>query len=152
MMENQLKRLARLLMAQYLLFWLLPIGIMVAGECFDTLVGDCAGEVGTAYLLDTIAILLAAVCVPLALKLFGRRMKTIDSQPLPAALRSYLRWCGLRLFLLEIPAIFGVTAYYLTLDNTGILCGFIGLTASLFCVPDRKRTLRELHLAEPDDD
>ena len=47
--------------------------------------------------------------------------------------------------MLSLPVWVGLAVYYLTLSNKGLLCAFIALTASLFCLPGEGR-LRKLHI------
>ena len=71
-----------------------------------------------------------------------------DNRALIEALKSYRRWSEIRLFLLAVPAIMGISFYYLTLNTTGIFCAAMALIASLFCVPSESRLLNELDLPE----
>ena len=48
--------------------------------------------------------------------------------------------------LLALPVIAGFLTYYAMLSTTGLLCGLIALTASLFCLPGEERLRRELHI------
>lgn len=146
-MEEQIKKTAASVRGTFLCFWVLPILLVVAGEMENGWTGAWADDVRAAYLTETVVILLTAVCVPVALKLFAWVMaRRIDQVSLPVALRLYRRWCGVRLVLLAIPVLTGLLGYYLVLSNTGVLCACIGLTASLFCVPGEERLRRELHI------
>lgn len=99
------------------------------------------------YYMETAGILLTALCVPLALKLFSLVLKKkIDLLTIPLALKRYVQWSMVRLGLLEVAIVLNVLCYYLTLSNTGNLCMLIGLTASLFCLPSEKRLRNELHI------
>ena len=137
-MEEQIKRAVRNLNISYVFFWVLPAFLLGAGE-FDLLpVGALVDNVQATYYFETIGILLTALCVPLALKLFSLVLKKkIDYMTIPLALKRYVQWSMVRLGLLEAAIILNVLCYYLTLSNTGNLCMLIGLTASLFC-PARK--------------
>jgi hypothetical protein len=96
---------------------------------------------------ETVTILLAASCVPIALKLFSWVLiRKIDVVTLPEALRLYALWSGVRLALLAIPVLAGFFTYYIMLSSTGALCALIGLTASLFCLPGEGRLRKELHI------
>ncbi len=146
-MEKQIKQAVRLLKRQYTLFWVIPVGIILAGECDLFPVGLLADDQRTTYLFETIAILITAACVPLALKLFSWVLtKKIDEMTLPVALQQYTRWSGVRLMLLEVAILFNLAAYYTTMHSTGALCALIGLTASLFCIPNENRLRNELHI------
>ena len=143
-MEEQIKRAVRNLNISYVFFWVLPAFLLGAGE-FDLLpVGALVDNVQATYYFETIGILLTALCVPLALKLFSLVLKKkIDHMTIPLALKRYVQWSMVRLGLLEAAI---VLCYYLTLSNTGNLCMLIGLTASLFCLPSEKRLRNELHI------
>ena len=146
-MEEQIKRAVRNLNISYVFFWVLPASLLGAGE-FDLLpVGALVDNVQATYYFETIGILLTALCVPLALKLFSLVLKKkIDHMTIPLALKRYVQWSMVRLGLLEAAIILNVLCYYLTLSNTGNLCMLIGLTASLFCLPSEKRLRNELHI------
>ena len=110
-------------------------------------VGMYAGDVRATYMAETVTILLAASCVPIALKLFSWVLiRKIDVVTLPEALRLYALWSGVRLALLAIPVLAGFFTYYIMLSSTGALCALIGLTASLFCLPGEGRLRKELHI------
>jgi len=137
----------RYLSAQYYLFWLLPVLLVVAYE-FDFLpVGLYADDPRMMYILETTGILTAIVCVPLSLKLFSIVLKKkIDEVHLEEALSKYIFWSGVRLGILEIAVLLNVFVYYLTLSNVGAFCGLIALTASVFCLPGEKRMREELNI------
>jgi len=137
----------RYLSAQYYLFWLLPVLLVVAYE-FDVLpVGLYADDPRMIYILETAGILTAIVCVPLSLKLFNIVLKKkIDEVHLEEALSKYIFWSGVRLGILEIAVLLNVFVYYLTLSNVGAFCGLIALTASVFCLPGEKRMREELNV------
>ena len=140
-MEEQIKRAVRNLNISYVFFWVLPAFLLGAGE-FDLLpVGALVDNVQATYYFETIGILLTALCVPLALKLFSLVLKKkIDYMTIPLALKRYVQWSMVRLGLLEAAIILNVLCYYLTLSNTGNLCMLIGLTASLFLSAQREKT------------
>ncbi len=74
-MEEQIKRAVRNLNISYVFFWVLPAFLLGAGE-FDLLpVGALVDNVQATYYFETIGILLTALCVPLALKLFSLVLK-----------------------------------------------------------------------------
>ena len=96
---------------------------------------------------ETLSILLVAACVPVSLKLFAWVLtRKIDKVSLPEALRLYSFWSKVRVAMLSLPVWVGLAVYYLTLSNKGLLCAFIALTASLFCLPGEGRLRKELHI------
>lgn len=150
-MEELIQQVLKRQKTVYILFWTLPFLIVFGGECGGDWVGAFADNVRACYLTDTVGILLAASCVPLALKLFSWVLtKKIDVVSFPEALRLYFRWSSVRLMILELAILVNIFTYYLTLSNTGLLCALIALTASLFCVPGEKRLREELHINKED--
>ena len=141
-MEEQIKKTAARVRTTFAYFWMLPILRVLLGETGGGWVGMYAGDVA-----ETVTILLAASCVPIALKLFSWVLiRKIDVVTLPEALRLYALWSGVRLALLAIPVLAGFFTYYIMLSSTGALCALIGLTASLFCLPGEGRLRKELHI------
>lgn len=148
-MKKQIKRAIRSLNISYIFFWVLPAFLMGAGELELMPVGGLADDAEAVYYLETIGILLTAVCVPLSLKLFSMVLKNkINELTVTLALKRYVLWSNVRLGILEVVVLFNLLCYYLTLSNTGNLCMLIGLTASLFCLPGEKRLRNELHISE----
>lgn len=146
-MEERIKETARCVKLSYLLFWMFPLLFLLAGELGGAWVGFYAADVKVVYLAETLVILLTALCVPASLKIFARKLsRQIDRATLPQALRLYVRWSMVRLFMLSLPVIGGFSAYYVTMSSKGMLCALIALTASLFCLPGEERLRRELHI------
>lgn len=146
-MEKQIKENLKRLRVQYVLFWLLPI-LLVAGYETDLLtVGRFADDGGMQYILETVGILITIALIPASLKLFSIALKKqIDQVTFPVALERYQLWNAIRLGILETAVIFNLVVYYLTLGNIGGLCALIALTASLFCMPGKKRLREELNI------
>lgn len=144
-----LNQIAKTLKLQYILFWILPILIVIGYETDLIMEGRYADDVRMQYILETIGILTAIVCVPLALKLFSIVLKKkIDEAHFEQAVRKYIIWCGVRLFILEVAVVLNLVVYYLTLNNVGVLCALIALTASMFCLPGEKRLREDLYIAK----
>lgn len=146
-MEEQIKQTAVRARTIFVYFWLLPVLLVILGESGGMWVGKYAGDTHATYLAETVTILLAAVCIPLSLKLFSWVLtKRIDVVTIQEALRLYTFWSGVRLALLAVPVVSGFLTYYMMMSNTGVLCALCALTASLFCVPGEERMRRELHI------
>ena len=132
---------------QYYLFWILPVLFVVAYETDFLPVGLYADDPRMMYIWETVGILTAIVCVPLALKLFSIVLKKkIDEVHLTEALSRYILWSGVRLAILEVAVLLNIFVYYLTLSNVGAFCGLIAVTASVFCLPGEKRMREELNI------
>ena len=146
-MEEQIKHVVACLKSLFIGFWLLPVILIVVGEIGGEWVGMYAADVRATYFAETLTILLVAICVPVSLKLFACVLtRKIDKVSLPEALRLYSFWSKIRMLLLTLPMLAGFAVYYLMLSNKGVLCAFIALTASLFCLPGEGRLRKELHI------
>lgn len=85
-MEELIRKTLLNLKIEYTLFWGLPLIVVLLGECDHEWVGLYADNFGASYLAETIGILLAAACVPLALKLFSWVLtKKIDVVSFPGS-------------------------------------------------------------------
>lgn len=143
------KKIAQKLKTQYYLFWVFPILFVVAYETNFLPVGLYADDPRMMYIWETVGILTAIICVPLALKLFSVVLKKkIDEVHLTEALSKYILWSGVRLVILEIAVLLNIVVYYLTLSNVGAFCALIAVTASIFCLPGEKRMRTELNVTE----
>lgn len=150
-MEKLIQKTLFKLKIGYVLFWVLPLLILILGECDMEWVGLYADNARISYVSETVGILMVASCVPLALKLFSWVLiKKIDMVSFPEALKLYFVWSSVRLLMLEVALIINILTYYLTLSNTGLLCALIALTASLFCIPSEKRLREELYINKGD--
>lgn len=146
-MEEQIKKTVSNLRIVYFCFWLVPVLLIICGECGGNFVGLYADNTRASYYMETLSILVTAACVPVSLKLFAWVLvKKIDQASITNALKLYTTWSFIRLGLLALPVWIGGIVYYLTLNSTGALCAAIGLTASLFCLPGEERLRQELHI------
>lgn len=151
-MERKINAVLKSVKSIYYCFWILPIVVVLLGESVDEWVGCYATNLQLIFLAETILILLTALCVPLALKLFAQILtKKIDKLSIADALKQYRVWSIVRLGLLALPLLMGLSVYYLMLSTKGLLCALIALTASLFCVPSEKRMRTELHIEKDEE-
>ncbi|MDL2291745.1 hypothetical protein LJB80_01180 [Bacteroides sp. OttesenSCG-928-F21] len=148
-MEELIKKTVGKLKSQFILFWVLPLLLLILfeTECLPT--GVYADNDAMKYLVNTASILLTVLIVPLSLKYFSRILKKkIDQLPVEEAIAKYGCWSNIRLGLLGFVVLLGLIAYYLTFENIGSLCALIALTASLFCMPGERKLREELHISE----
>lgn len=146
-MEKSIKQAVNITKNLYSVFCILPIIILILGENNDSWTGIYAADARMTFFLEAITILLTATCVPVSLKLYHRFLnKKINKIGIQQAIRLYLISYGIQLLLLSIPLIAGIMTYYLSLSNKMLLCSFIALTASLFCLPGEKRLRNELNI------
>ena len=138
---------------EYVAVWVLPLLLVALYETGVMTEGAYAGDVRMDYVLQTVGILLAVGLIPLSLRLFSLSLvKNVKQRSLPEALKSYRRWSEIRPGMLVVPVLVNLSFYYLTLNNTGVLCAMMALIASLFCVPTRKRMLDELDLVKEENE
>ena len=148
-MEEQIKKLSRRLQAEYWSFIAIALLMVAAYEAGWLPEGAYAGNARQQYIWNTAGIFVTLAAVPAALKLFSAAMtRKIAPAPLEKAMRLYRKWNEIRLSLLAVATFFNLYVYYATLDNIGGLCALIGITASVFCLPNEKRTKDELNLNE----
>ncbi|WP_373727565.1 hypothetical protein [Bacteroides heparinolyticus] len=146
-MEKEIKKTTAHVKVAFACFWMISILLVISGEMGSSWVGLYVENISATYMAETITILLTASCVPISLKLFSWVLtRKIDIAALPKALRLYALWSDIRLVLLSLPVLTGFFTYYMMLSTTGVLCGMIGLTASLFCLPGEERLRKELHI------
>lgn len=148
-MEKELKRLIRILKAEYALMWVLTVLLAALYECDILPQGLFAGDAQMEYIIQVTSILLTICLIPLSLRLFNLSLtRHIAALPLKNALKSYRRWSEIRIALLTVASLASLSAYYWTMDTTGLLCTGMTVIASLFCVPGKERLLSELNLSD----
>ncbi len=148
-MEKELKCLIRILKAEYALMWVLTVLLAALYECDILPQGLFAGDAQMEYIMQVTSILLTICLIPLSLRLFNLSLtRHIAALPLKNALKSYRRWSEIRIALLTVASLASLSAYYWTMDTTGLLCTGMTVIASLFCVPGKERLLSELNLSD----
>jgi hypothetical protein len=148
-MEEKIDKLFVTLKIEYAFLWIASLALIPLYEYGFLQEGIYAGNERMNYILYTIGIILAIVLIPLALKLFSLSLvKRISKLSINEAIQSYKKWSEIRLGLIFIPAIINLSFYYMTLNTTGIFCASMALVASLFCVPDKQKILKELNIEE----
>lgn len=148
-MEKELKRLIRILKAEYALMWVLTVLLAALYECDILPQGLFAGDAQMEYIMQVTSILLTICLIPLSLRLFNLSLtRYVSLLPLPEALKSYRRWSEIRIALLLVLALIDLSAYYWTMNTTGLLCAGMTIIASLFCIPSKQRLLNELQLSD----
>ena len=148
-MKEQIKRILIIQKSAFLGVWTAPLLLVVLYETGLYQEGLLAGNAQMEYILQSVSILLTIGLIPFALRMFNLNLvKRIKELPLQQALKSYQTWSLLRMCLLFVPAILGVSFYYLTMNSTNLFCACMALVATLFCVPSENRIKNELDLPE----
>lgn len=149
MVEKNIDRLFIRLRIEYILLWILSITLVVFYESGLLSEGIYAGDVYMDYILQTVGILLVICIIPFSLKLFNISLiNRIKHLSFSEALKSYEKWSEIRIGFLFVPAIINLSIYYLTLNVTGALCACMALVASLFCIPNKTKILKELDIVK----
>ncbi|KAA6325948.1 hypothetical protein EZS27_024890 [termite gut metagenome] len=150
-MEAEVKHTLKILYIQFTLFVFIPILLAAAYETDVLSIGLYAEDARMQYVIETIGILVVIACLPAALMLLRFMQKRErENTELPVALKRYVYWCAVRLSLLEIAVVLNIIVSYLTLNNWGGFCVLMALTASVFCLPSKKRLYAELKIQQPD--
>lgn len=150
-MEEKIKKLLCLLKAEYALFWVLNVALVVLYETDTLPQGTFVGDAQMDYIMQASGILLALCMIPLSLRMFHLSLvKYVRKLSISEALTSYRRWSEVRMAMLVVPSLFNMTAYYTTMNTTGLLCAGMVMLASLFCVPGYRRMVEELDLQKND--
>lgn len=139
-MEKNIKKLLLLLWVELGAVVTSVLVLIVLGQL--GVFADCMIEPKSneEFVMNTVSIGITIVGIPLAMKLFhlntthGLRRMNLDE-----ALQAYHVWSVVRGCILEISAVVGVVAYYLTNNTTGILCALATMVVLCMCVPSRKK-------------
>lgn len=133
---------------EFALLWIIALCIITMFETGIIHEGELAGQATIEFYLETGAIILTLLIIPLSLKLFNRKLSHFRKLILIDAIKAYQQWSSIRLFLLAIIIWGNLVLYYITLNNIGALCALISSIAALFCIPDKKRIINELNIQE----
>ena len=146
-MEEQIKIIVLSLKIPFYGIWILSAFLLLAFELEWLPVGILAGNEVFEYWMQTAGILVAIAGIPGSLKLFSWMLThKIDHENLEEAFATYRRISTIRLAILEFVVFFNWIVYYFTLNNAGLLCALIALTATLFCVPSAERVRTDLQI------
>ena len=148
-MKEQIKKILTIQKCDFLGIWVAPIIIAALYETGVFQKGTFQDNAQMEYIFQSVSILLTIGLIPFALRMFNLNLvKRIKELPLQQALKSYRIWSDVRLALLFVPAILGVSFYYVTMNTTNLFCACMALIATLFCIPSESRIKNELDLQE----
>ena len=148
-MKEQIKRILIIQKSLFMGVWVASLLLVMLYEGGVFQKGIHQGNAQMEYMLQCVSILLTVCLIPFALRLFNLNLvKRIQEIPLQQALKSYRIWSDVRLGLLFVPAILGLSFYYVTMNTTHLFCACMALVATLFCVPSATRIKNELDLPD----
>lgn len=150
-MEKLIERLMRVLWIQLGTSLALAVLLVCLFEWNVLPEGLFAGDVLMGYVLQTLTILVTLLCLPLALKLYNRKVsKHRPEGSLPEAISNLAHWSGRRVFTISLPIYVGIIAYYFTLNVSHIFCALIACIALCICLPIKERVLEQLDIPVDD--
>jgi len=146
MNNDILNKLIRRLRIEFFAMWILATLLFVLYEAGLLEEGSAIHDGRIGYILQSVCVLLTLILIPFSLKMFSVAIQHLAQKPLEKALVSYIRLSEIRIALLAVVVLVGLSIYYATLNSIGGLCALLGLLASLFCFPNEKRIKEELGL------
>ena len=101
----------------------------------------------TDMILQTIAILMLLVCVPVALKLYFTKVKALQNiENKEEKLRNYFSWNIVRLAFIEGSLFFSLIVYFITQNDSMLFCAGIAMMTLFLCKPNLNRIKEELNI------
>ena len=144
-MEKRIQSLLLMLRIESCVSWIVVIIVFVLGLLGVIVNGSVQPNTQKEFVLNAVGILSTLLVLPLALKLFLlnttrslRRMNKDD------ALDFYHMWSLVRLMIVTLCMAFNVVVYFMTMNMTGLLCAFIGVCITIYCLPTKQRVIRYL--------
>lgn len=144
-MEKRIQSLLLMLRIESCVSWIVVVIIFVLGILSVIVNGSVQPNTQKEFVLNTIGILSTLLVLPLALKLFllntTRSLRRMNHDE---ALDFYHVWSLVRLVIVTLCIAFNVVVYFMTLNMTGLLCAFIGVCITIYCLPTKQRITRYL--------
>lgn len=154
MEKKELDILVRRLWMEYVAVWLLTAGVVLLYETGILSEGALAHDGQICYMVQTLVVLLTLCLIPVSLKMYrvtlDKLLKELKRLSPREVMVRYRRLNEVRLALLAVVALTGMSVYYVTLSSIGGFCSLLSLTATLFCLPTRKQV--EMDLMEEDEE
>lgn len=140
--ESNVKHVQRVLLAQFLIYIVLALLIVLLFEADILLPGFIASDQTMQYVLLMLMELLTIACIPLSLKLFS--LKSVKKR-LVAGRNSSLMLLGtFRLAMLGAPVVVNALLYYLSLSAAFGYLAILGALCLAFVYPSESRCLNEI--------
>ena len=153
MEKENLKKLVNRLWMEYATVWLVTAGLPFLYEMGILEEGSLAHDGQMCYVVQTLIVLLTLSLIPASLKIYSVAIHKIPANnSITEVITRYRHWNEVRLALLAVVALTGMSVYYVTLSSIGGLCALLGLTSTLFCLPTEKRVTNELHQLQNEDE
>jgi len=120
-------------LVQYLkkLFWGTFLTSSLAGILSVLIIPQIYKDTQIGEILRTVAILILLICIPLALKLYYKKLKENSTE------NDMRKWFTVRLILIAITFLFNIVVYALTRDISSVFCSLIAFMALFLCKPNK---------------
>lgn len=130
----------KMLKAELAVAWIVFGVVMLLGETGIITNGSVLPNTQEEFTMNCCCVLSTLLIIPLSMKLFTlNTTKGLRRMNKDEALDFYHMWSGIRLTLITAVMAFNAAAYYITLNNTGVLCAIICLCITFFCWPSRSK-------------
>lgn len=152
-MDKLIKKLLKNLKIEFYCCWAICILFYVLVECIlYPFAGSVAPGSQTEYVLQCLCVLLMLAGIPLALKLFTlNTTKNLKRMNFDEALVSYHIWSIVRLGILWLVAVVGITFYFLMVNVACLFCTLIALVTTFLCYPSEAKIRRFLETLNNED-
>ena len=140
--ESNVKHVQCVLLAQFLIYILLALLIVLLFEADIILPGIIASDQTMQYVLLMLMELLTVACIPLALKLFS--MKSVKKRLVAGGNSPLMLFGTLRLAMLGAPIVVNAMLYYLSLSAAFGYLAILGALCLAFVYPSESRCLNEI--------
>ena len=150
-MEKRIQSLLLMLRVESCVSWLAVVIVFVLGFSGVIVNGSVMPNTQQEFTLNSIGVLATLLLLPLTLKLFllnttkGLRRMNKDE-----ALDFYHVWSLVRLVLVTLCIAYNAVIYFMTLNATGLLCAFIGVCITIYCLPTRNKVNQYLDVVNED--
>lgn len=135
-MVKYIQKLLNALRVEIVIVWVMAVMAVVLGELDVIPNGLVLPHSSEEFELNTVAIVLTVVGIPVAIKLFTlNTTKGLRRMNYDEALKSYHVWSIVRLGILLIALVFSIGVYYIATSVSGAFCALIALLATVYCWP-----------------
>lgn len=139
---EHINRATRKIKKSFYIFILILISLLIIGEFGLAFNGIYVDDGMTTYVLETITILVTAASIPLALKLFNKKVSSVDyTGSIESLIFVYEKWFILRLVILGVAFALALATHYLCVSTTGSLCAILIGFSIFFCMPSKNKLL-----------
>ena len=139
-MIKYIQKLLKALKIEMVVLWLTIVAAVVLGQLDVIPNGVVLPHSPEEFKLNTIAIVLTIVGIPVAIRLFTlNTTKGLRRMNNEEALRSYHIWSVVRVVILCVAAVFSVAVYYVATSVSGAFCALVAFCVTFYCWPSEEK-------------